>query len=247
MSRHRYLIGLCLLLAGCLGPRGGLRRALRTDFAAATNARDLAAGYRVYSPDVLDVRVAGRPECCGRRPVRLDGSIELAGGVAPRVEGLSAPQIAARLAGQLRLGESEVAVSVAEHNSQSLYLFGETGDGPQVVAYRGPETVLELFNRLPGAARLSEVGEVHVVRSHVADGKPPEVFHVDLPAILLRREMQTNVRLEPGDRISIGQSKRARYLGQLPPWLRGAGRQKGADQKTAGPDKAPTAGPSGRP
>lgn len=219
---HRPLFALCLLLAGCAGPRGELRRALRSDFAAPTNARDLAAGYRVYPPDVLDVRVAGRPDCCGRRPVRLDGSVQVAAGVAARVEGLSAPQVASRLARQLRVDESRVTVGVAEHNSQAVYLFGETGGGPQVVPYRGPETVVELFRRLPGADRLGELGEVHVVRSHVADGKPPEVFHVDLPAILRRREMQTNVRLEPGDRISVGQSKRSRMREWLPPWVRRA-------------------------
>jgi protein involved in polysaccharide export with SLBB domain len=235
------LLALCLVgLAGCAGSRGELRRALRTDFVSPTPARDLAAGYRVYPSDVLEVRVAGRPECSGLRPVLLNGSIDLAPGLAPRVEGLSTPQIAARLARELRLTESQIDVRVAEHNSQALYLFGETGDRPQVVAYRGPETVLDLLNRLPGA-RLSEVGEVHVVRSHVADGKPPEVFHVDMPAILLRRDLQTNVRLEPADRISIGQSKRSQIREWLPPWARALRRKAPA----AGPP--PKAAPSGRP
>src|SRR5262245_40366055 len=104
IGRLPRLLALCLVgLAGCAGPRGELRQALRADLPPATRAGDLAAGYRIYPPDVLEVRVARRPECSGRRPVLLDGSIELAAGLAPRVEGLSTPQIASHLARQLHL------------------------------------------------------------------------------------------------------------------------------------------------
>jgi hypothetical protein len=221
LGRLLGLFALCLLLAGCAGPRGAFRRALRTDFVAAAHPQDLAALYQVHTPDVLEVRVTARPDCCGRRAVRIEGEIDLAPGEPLRVGGLPARQIAARIAKRLRVPESQVEVRVAEHNSQSLYLFSDDGGAARVIPYRGPETVLDLFRRLPAQARLAD-GEVHVVRSHVADGNPPEVFRVDLRAILLREDLQTNVRLEPFDRIVIGQSRRARVLGQMPPWVRRA-------------------------
>lgn len=240
------LVGLMLLgllAAGC-GGDGGLRRALRTDFVAAAHPQDLAARYRVQHPDVLEVRVAGRAELGGRRAVRLEGDIDL-GGDRVRVEGLPAPHIAARLAQRLRLPREQVEVRVAEHNSQSLYVFGGDGAGAQVVAYRGPETVLDLFGRMPALARQAEGGEVHVVRSHVADGKPPEVFRVDLRAILLRKDLQTNVQLEPFDRIAITQGGWARAREHLPPWAKRALGVEAAAAPAAPPHIRPVRAPAG--
>lgn len=218
-SRCLTLLGITLLLAGCASSSGEMRRALQSQFVSPTHQRDLAAGYQVHHPDVLDVRVAGRPDCCGRRVVALEGQVVLAPGALLTVDGQTAPRIAARIARRLRVEESRVEVRVVEHNSQSLFLFGEPSDVPRVVPYRGPETVLDLLRRL-SQIKLEEVGEVHVVRSHVADGRPPEVFTVDLEAILQRKGSPTDVRLQPGDRISLGQSNRAWLRGQLPPWLR---------------------------
>jgi len=46
------------------------------------------------------------------------------------------------------------------------------------------------------------------------------VFHVDLSAILLHNDQQTNLRLQPFDRIHIGQNRRSQVTCRLPPWMR---------------------------
>jgi protein involved in polysaccharide export with SLBB domain len=110
-------------------------------------------------------------------------------------------------------------VRVAEHNSQSLYLFGEVDTAQRVVAYHGPETILDLLQRVGGTSPGALLDDVEVVRAHIADGKPPEVFHIDLAAILLRHDLQTNIPLEPFDRIYIAQSRGSRLVGCVPPLL----------------------------
>jgi hypothetical protein len=57
----------------------------------------------------------------------------------------------------------------------------------------------------------------------VADGRPPEVFHVDLAAILRRHDQSTNVRLEPFDEVYVGQTRRGCVAACLPPWMRKLG------------------------
>jgi hypothetical protein len=106
-----------------------------------------------------------------------------------------------------------------ESNSPELYLFGEAAGGERAVPYQGPETVLDLLQRVGGLASGAAVGNVQVMRSHVADGTSPELFQVDLAAIVLHGDQKTNVRLEPFDQIYIGQTKRSCLKTLVPPWL----------------------------
>jgi protein involved in polysaccharide export with SLBB domain len=184
----------------------------------AAHAADAAALYRPRCPDVLDIQAAGRGDVSGRRPIATDGRV-LLGGAAVRVGGLTAPEIQQRIAAALGVREQDVRVTVAEYKSQSLYLFGEEGAVQRVVRYQGPETILDLLQRVGGASPGSTLSDVQVVRSHVADGSPPEVFHVNLRAILLRHDLQSNVRLEPSDRIYIAESRRSRLACCVPPVL----------------------------
>jgi hypothetical protein len=87
------------------------------------------------------------------------------------------------------------------------------------VAYQGPETVLDLLQRVGGLGS-GAAGDVQIVRAHVADGGAPEVFQVDLEAILRKKDQETNVRLEPFDQVYIGQSHRCLLSSCLPPWMR---------------------------
>jgi protein involved in polysaccharide export with SLBB domain len=113
-----------------------------------------------------------------------------------------------------------VRVRVAEFNSQQLYLFGEVAGLQRAVAYQGPETVLDLLQRVGGITPGASLGDIEVVRTHVADGKAPEVFHVDLAAIVLKHDQHSNPRLEPFDQVYVGQSRRSSLTCSLPPWVR---------------------------
>jgi protein involved in polysaccharide export with SLBB domain len=219
-GRQTALVAVCLaVLAGCAGRRDQLRQALRTDHLPAAHTQNLPAHYLVRCPDVLEVQVEGAPACSGRRPVGPDGRIELAPGLSVRVAGLSALQARSEAARRLGLPLERVNVRVAEYKSQQLYLVGEVDAVHQVVAYRGPESVLDLLQRV-GLASGAELGDIRVVRAHVADGKPPEVFPVDLQAILMKHDQQTNVLLEPFDHVHIGQRRPSRLADCVPPLLR---------------------------
>ena len=209
---------ICTFLSGCGGDTGQLSKALIADRQPAAHARDLETHYRVRFSDVLLVEVRGWPAHSGTCKVGIDGRIALAGHQV-EVEGRSADRIAGLVARELGVKEADVRVSVQEFNSQQLYLFGEIDAKHQVLAYRGPETVLDLLQRVGGGTQGAALADVRVVRSHVADGQPPEVFHVNLDAILMKKDLQSNIRLEPSDHIHIGQSRRSKVACNLPPWL----------------------------
>lgn len=205
------------LLAGCASSRDA-HQALLADRNPSAHARDLELHYQIRYPDVLAVEVAGRADLSSTSLVSLDGRASLAG-VTVAVDGRSTPQVAREVAARLAVPPSAVRVRVAKHASQHLYLFGEVGDKHHVVAYQGPETIVDLLQRLGGASPDAALSDVHVVRPHVADGKPPEVFHVDLQAILTKHDLGTNIRLEPFDRVHVGETRTKRVSGFMPPWF----------------------------
>ncbi|MGH6682239.1 MAG: hypothetical protein ACREDL_25630, partial [Bradyrhizobium sp.] len=61
--------------------------------------------------------------------------------------------------------------------------------------------------------------DITVIRPHVAEGKTPEVFHIDLASIVLKNDAETNILLEPFDQVHVGQSRRSYFSDCLPPWL----------------------------
>jgi protein involved in polysaccharide export with SLBB domain len=91
---------------------------------------------------------------------------------------------------------------------------------PRVVDYRGPETVVELLRRIGGLSPDASPSEVHVVRAQVSDGIPAEVLHVDLVAILERKDERTNIRVQPLDEIYVGEMIRSRIGRAIPPLLK---------------------------
>jgi protein involved in polysaccharide export with SLBB domain len=214
-ARHLGPLAACLVaLVGCASGRAHLRDALSSQ--APPAGRDLEAEYVVRCPDVLEARLSNHQEVM-RFEVGPDGGIDLPRRL--RVAGLSPPRIAALLAREWRVDSDAVRVRVAEYRSQQVYLVGEVAADRQVVAYRGPETVVELLQRV-GLGANANLSDVTVVRGHVADGKPPEVFAVDLNAILLKRDQQTNVRLEPSDHVHVGQRRPSKIAESLNPILR---------------------------
>jgi polysaccharide biosynthesis/export protein len=215
----RALFALALsLTAGCVATGPRVAKALMADRDPAAQAADLGERYIVHCPDLLEVEAPGRLDDAASQ-VGPDGCIPLADAGRFHVEGLTTPEIARAAADWLGLPPEQVRVGVVEYNSQQIYLFGEVAGGERSVPYRGPETVLDLLQRVGGLAPGAAVGNVQVVRSHVADGTSPELFQVDLEAIVLHGDPKTNVCLEPFDQIYIGQTKRSCLKPLLPPWI----------------------------
>jgi polysaccharide export outer membrane protein len=180
----------------------------------------MAEHYAIGCPDVLLLAVAGHPELSRRYPVGADGRIDLDNHGQPRVEGRTAPEVARAIADTLALPPEKVQVRIAAFKSQCLYLFGEVNGMQRSVPYRGEETVLDLLQRVGGITHGAAPEEVYVVRSRVSEGQRPEVFHVDLRAIVEKHDSKTNVRLQPFDQVHVAATRRARLEKCLPPWLR---------------------------
>jgi protein involved in polysaccharide export with SLBB domain len=215
---RRPWILLLAVLTGCAAHRGDVDQRLRAE--GGRRHRGVVESYAVACPDVLEVRVAGRPEVGGKLPVELNGRIDLRELGQLRVEGLSVPEIAGQIGVLARVPTEAVRVSVAEFLSRPIYLFGEVSGLRRAVAYQGQETVLDLLQRAGGISPGAEPDRVYVVRSRITDGDRPEVFHVNLRAIVLRHDNRTNLRIQPFDQVYVGESSSSRVERGLPTWLR---------------------------
>jgi protein involved in polysaccharide export with SLBB domain len=208
---HLAALAFALALGGCAAPRACYCR----DSAPNT----VVAGYAVACPDVLELTIGPRPDLTGRATVEPDGTIPLGSSGRARVDGLTAEEIADRLTSGLGISRSQVQVRVAEFASRQLFLCGPVAGHERAIPYEGPETVVDFLRRTGGLSRDAEPRDVQIVRANVAVGRRPEVFPVDLKAILTRGDEATNVQLQPYDQVYVGETTRAAWAKYLPPWM----------------------------
>jgi protein involved in polysaccharide export with SLBB domain len=223
-SRSIWWAGLLTLLlpvlSGCLGNRQQIEQAVIAYRPPPAHLYQVASKYRSRCPDMLQVDIACLPQHSGPQRIGPDGCIDLGKAGRPQVDGETIPEIVRTVAESVGVAPEQIHISVAEHNSQYLYVFGQVAGSQRAVPYQGPETALDLLHRVGGLQHGAAVSDITVIRPHVAEGKTPEVFHIDLAAIILRNDQETNVLLQPFDQVHIGRSHRASYRECLPPWLR---------------------------
>jgi protein involved in polysaccharide export with SLBB domain len=220
-GRPGRLVKLVLLLAvGCSSHQSRLEQALLADRNPAAHGGEATREYQIHCPDVIELEATTAAECCGPRRVHPDGCVTPGDGSRVRIDGMTAPEAATAVSQHTRLPPGSVAVRVVEFNSQLVYLHGEVSGQQRALPYRGPETVLDLLQRAGGLTSGSAPGEVTVIRGHIAEGKTPELFPIDLEAILLKNDQRTNITLEPFDQIYVGESRPCRLRSCVPPWLR---------------------------
>lgn len=173
--------------------------------------QDVAAQYAVACPDRLEVRVLGRPELNRVMAVEADGCVPCGELGRVRVDGTTADEVAQSLTRLMRLPPGAVQVAVAEHASRHVLVFGP-GQGVQrayrISATRPPRNCCARTGGLtPGTA----FHAVHVIRPHVAAGRRPELFDVDLRAIVLKGDPATDVVLQPYDQVYLGETRGLRW------------------------------------
>lgn len=182
--------------------------------------QDVAAQYAVACPDRLEVRVLGRPELNRVMAVEADGCVPCGELGRVRVDGTTADEVAQSLTRLMRLPPGAVQVAVAEHASRHVLVFGPGQGVQRAVPYIGDETATELLRRTGGLTPGTAFHAVHVIRPHVAAGRRPELFDVDLRAIVLKGDPATDVVLQPYDQVYLGETRGASVVKCLPPWLR---------------------------
>lgn len=208
--------------AGCLSNphRADVEKNLFSERTTTGRRHQIAESYQVACPDVLEIHVAGRDELTRRYTVGPDGCVALGGYGAVRVEGLALSAVAEAVAGRIGIPAEAVHARVVDFESRHLILIGEVVGRHRSIPYQGQETVLDVLQRVGGITPGAEPTEIYVVRSHIADLRRPEVFHVDLEAIVLNREHETNIRVRPYDHIFVGETRQARIEKCIPPWFR---------------------------
>lgn len=215
------VLGLFLsLLVGCTCSGSRVDQALQAGHGISTNPLYAEQNYQVHCPDELEIRVGvARPEV-EQCTVGPDGKIRRANGQVLSVEGLKPGEIGQAIARLEHKNPGEISVRVTHYQSQQVFLFGEVPGLQRAIEFHGPETVTELLQRVGGLTAQAAPGDVQIVRSHVAAGRPPEVFDVNLAAIVLQKDNQTNVRILPFDQLYIGETPQGHLCRCLPPWLR---------------------------
>lgn len=220
-ARSSWLILLLGVgLAGCAADRASVEKNLMADKQTARLHEGVAEQYRVGCPDVLEIRVGEKPDLSGQYAVGPNGRIDLGDYGSLRVEGRTLAEVAELVAKETGTPAETAQARVVEFRSQFVLLFGQVIGWQRTVPYQGQETVLDLLQRVGGITPGAEPDDVYVVRAHLGDNRRPEVFRVDLQAIVLKNDRSTNIRLLPFDQIYVGENRQALVERSFPPWLR---------------------------
>ena len=210
----------CIASAGCFVHRQDVEHHLQAKRFIQKRNQGVAENYVMGCPDVLQVSLAAQAKSAGKFTIGADGRIELGPNVRVRVEGHTPGEAAVEIAAAIGTAPTNVAVEVAEYHSQHVILFGQVIGWQRVVAYQGQETVLDLLHRAGGIARGAAPESIYVVRTHVEDGLRPEIFHVNLPAIVQKNDDRTNIRILPYDQIYVGETRQSHIEKLVPPCIR---------------------------
>lgn len=151
--------------------------------------------------------------------VGVDGRLPLDRLAHPRVEGRTLDEVRHELARLAGVDPERVSVRLVSPRASRVYVHGPIRGRSRVVPYQGPEPVIDFLRRIGGLPPGSKLSQVYVVRPNVAAGKPPEVFRVDVAAVLLDDDHTTNVILLPSDTIYVGETARSVVARVLPDWL----------------------------
>lgn len=181
---------------------------------------DSPPAYVIGCPDVLAVRFADSPQLDCLVAVDLDGRLPISDAIQPHVEGRSLDDARQSVAVAAKCDLARVTVQLADARTGRLYLFGPEQNRQQVVSYVGAERLVDFLYRT-GSLRpgCSDLGDVFVLRPNVAIGGKPQVFRADLGAVQ-RGDHTTNVILESGDQVYVGETRRSSFARLLPAWLK---------------------------
>jgi polysaccharide biosynthesis/export protein len=229
----------CLLLpaSGCAKDRDLVEKNLLAVRNSTQRHEGVDECYRVACPDVIELHVYRRPEFSQRYPIAIDGKIDLGEYGKVRVEGRTPGEIARLMAQEVGESAENVRARVVEFHSAHVLLFGEVVGFQRSIPYRGQETVLDLLQRVGGITVGAEPKDVYVVRPHLGDSLRPEVFHVDLHAIVVKHDYKTNLRILPFDQIYVGETCQAKLERALPPWIRTVCQTLGHSQDAPSPPR----------
>lgn len=186
---------------------------------AAAEAPAPSVAYQVGCPDVLEVVFRDRPDWDAIAVVNVDGRLPLEQPGNPRVEGLTLEQIRDDLAVLAGCAPERVSVALAAARSGRVVVYGPVRGRARAVPYQGPEPVIDFLKRVGGLPPGSKLNQVYVVRPNVAAATRPQVFRVDVAAVLVDGDNRTNIPLQSDDQVYVGETKQSSLSRLMPDWL----------------------------
>ena len=228
MTRTALLLLFVPLMAGCTGRLGAVRKARAEAMPIATVPLPPVnqPAYTLGCPDLLEVRFDDHPAWDALVSIDVDGTLALGSAGRLRVEGRMLDGAREAIARDARLDPARVRIALVDPSAKFLTVYGPEANRQQMHVCRGPERVVDLLQRTaalkPGC---TDPRDISVVRPNVARGVPPEIFHVDFEAIFLDDDDATNIVLQAGDQIYVGETRRSSFGRLLPNWLKPAYRK----------------------
>lgn len=206
--------------AGC-GDARFLRRTCPTppDPKIAAERPAPTAEYLVGCPDAVEVSFRDHPDWDAVAVVDVDGRLQLAQPGSVRADGRTLAEIRTELAALAGCDPDRVTVTLAAARSARVVVYGPIRGRARVVPYQGPESVLDFLKRVGGLPPGSKLNQVYVVRPNVAAATRPQVFPVNVAAVLVDGDPRTNVLLQPDDQVYVGETKQSSLSRLLPDWL----------------------------
>lgn len=159
------------------------------------------AEYVVDPPDVLQLEFSNMEEQGRTARLRQDGTITLPLLREVKVAGMTPEEIRKKLETQYAqyYKDPQVLVSVAQHASKFVFIYGEVGRQGRV-PYSGYTTVSDLIGQVGGVSRRAAIGRVKVIRG---DPDDTEVFSVDLDELVMEGNVWQNVSLAENDVVYV--------------------------------------------
>ena len=131
-------------------------------------------------------------------------------------DGRTLAELQSALAARAGCSPDRVLVSLAAARSAQVVVYGPIRGRARFVPYQGPEPVLDFLKRVGGLPPGSKLNQVYVVRPNVAAAARPQVFKVDVPAVLVDGDQRTNVVLRGDDEVYVGETRRSSLSRLLP-------------------------------
>jgi polysaccharide biosynthesis/export protein len=187
-----------------------------------------AASYRIGPDDLLDISVFDVPDLSRTVRVSARGEISLPLLGAVSVEGQTAEEVEASLAGDLRanyMKDPQVTVFVKEVESHGVSVFGAVTK-PGVYQIRGAKSLVEVLSMAGGLAddagdtvTIVPSGENQSVATAdgAADPDPPAVasMQVDMEDLLAGEDTKSNVLVFPGDVVKVSTAGTVYVVGEV--------------------------------
>ncbi|MCS7166249.1 MAG: polysaccharide biosynthesis/export family protein [Gemmatales bacterium] len=215
-SRHAWLVCALLLAVGCAtSDYTRVHTALSRGEDIGPPFGEHPTDYRVGPGDVLALRFRQCPDWNGTYRVLPHGCIVLPKLGAFPVSGRTPDEIATLLREAYGDAVGSVLVQVHQYDSQHVYLLGEVQGGPRAVPYQGPETIVQLIQRIGGLTPDADPSAIRVHRPFGRQGEE-EILHVNLVTLILEKDRRQNIYIQPYDRVVVPRHAWARLRDCLP-------------------------------